>query len=114
MQGTLPRPGVWELGETGMDFVPDDEKRGREQVLWEDVDSVECDIFRERVRSFDVLTTTGTSVTLVAEDSVGVLRTIAAHVGREKIVDINARAREASSESPLRHLGAWFHGRGAR
>lgn len=90
LQGPLPRPGVWELGEKGIDFVPEDPARGRNQVRWEDVDEVRCDIVREHVRSLTVEIVTGERVVMIAADSLGVLRTIAAHVGRDRLIDVNA------------------------
>ena len=90
LQGPLPRPGVWELGEKGIDFVPEDPARGRVQVEWADVDEVRCDIVREHVRSLTVETNTGERLVMIAADSLGALRAIAAHVGRDRLVDVNA------------------------
>ena len=90
LQGPLPRPGTWELGETGIDSLPEDPARGRTQVRREDVDEVRCDIVREHARSLTVETVTGERAVMIAADSLGVLRTIAAHVGRDRLVDVNA------------------------
>ena len=78
------------LGEKGLDFVPEDPARGRVQVEWADVDEVRCDIVREHVRSLTVETKTGERVVMIAADSLGALRTIAAHVGRDRLIDVNA------------------------
>ena len=58
-------------------------------MAWDDVELVSCDIFRGHVRTMDVHTSLGDVVTLTVDDDIEVLRTMAAHVGRDKVENVN-------------------------
>jgi hypothetical protein len=91
--GIIPRPGTFELGDAGLEFIPEDE-RGRVQVPWDAIVSVDVDLFRGCVRSMEIHASTGLVHVIVIDEDVAALRCMRDHIGREKIVDVNARARE--------------------
>lgn len=91
--GIIPRPGTFELGDAGLEFIPEDE-RGRVQVPWDAIVSVDADLFRGSVRTMEIHTNTGFAHVIAIDEDVAALRCMRDHIGREKIVDVNARARE--------------------
>lgn len=93
VSGIIPRPGTFELGDAGLEFIPEDGK-GRVQVFWDTIVSVDVDLFRGSVRTMEVHTSMGLVHAIVIDEDVAALRCIRDHIGREKIVDVNARARE--------------------
>jgi|GEM_PF-2111026 len=91
--GIIPKPGTFELGDVGLEFIPEDRK-GRVQVPWDVIVSVDVDLFRGSVRNMEIHTSTGLTHVIVIDEDVAALRCMRDHIGREKIVDVNARARE--------------------
>ena len=100
VNGFVPKPGTLFLGERGIEF------RGSaadytQRVAWEDVELVSCNIFRGHIQTMDVHTALGDVVTLTMEDDIEALRTIASHVGRDKIENVNEVAPEAPATGGL-------------
>ena len=93
VNGFGPKPGTLVLGERGIEFRGDSSDY-LQRVAWEDVELVSCDIFRGHVRTMDVHTALGDVVTLTVEDDIEALRAIAAHVGRDKVENVNEVAPE--------------------
>lgn len=87
VNGFVPKPGMLCLGERGLEFRG--ESTFAQRVAWDDVELVSCDIFRGHVRTMDVHTSLGDVVTLTVDDDIEVLRTMAAHVGRDKVENVN-------------------------
>lgn len=87
VNGFVPKPGTLYLGERGLEFRGD--SNFRQHVSWDEVVLVSCDIFRGHVRTMDVHTSLGDIITLTVDDDVEALRTMAAHVGREKVENVN-------------------------
>jgi hypothetical protein len=103
----LPKPGRLVLGADGLEFVAD-EGTVRERLAWDELAQVRCDIFRGRVRSIEIHDSTGRVTLYAADDGVNVLRAIAAHAGRDKIVSINDEAMQ--TPGLLDRLRAWYSG----
>ena len=100
VNGFVPKPGTLYLGERGIEF------RGSaadyiQRVAWEDVELVSCDIFRGHIQTMDVHTALGDVVTLTIDDDIEALRAIAAHVGRDKIENVNEVAPEEPTAGGL-------------
>lgn len=87
VNGFVPKPGMLYLGEGGLEFRG--ESTFAQRVAWDDVELVSCDIFRGHVRTMDVHTSLGDVVTLTVDDDIEALRTMAAHVGRDKVENVN-------------------------
>ena len=87
VNGFVPKPGMLYLGEMGLEFRG--ESTFAQRVSWDDVELVSCDIFRGHVRTMDVHTSLGDVVTLTVDDDIEALRTMAAHVGRDKVENVN-------------------------
>ncbi|QOY60128.1 hypothetical protein [Thermophilibacter immobilis] len=103
----LPKPGTLVLDADGLEFIAD-EGAMHERLAWGELAQVRCDIFRGRIRSIEFHDATGRVTLYAADDGVGVLRAIAAHAGRDKIVSINDEAMQAPSL--LNRLRAWRGG----
>ena len=87
VNGFVRKPRSLYLGERGLEFRG--ESTFAQRVAWDDVELVSCDIFRGHVRTMDVHTSLGDVVTLTVDDDIEVLRTMAAHVGRDKVENVN-------------------------
>lgn len=87
VNGFVPKPGRLYLGERGLEFRG--ESTFAQRVAWDDVELVSCDIFRGHVRTMDVHTSLGDVITLTVDDDIEALRTMAAHVGRDKVENVN-------------------------
>lgn len=87
VNGFVPKPGTLYLGERGLEFLG--ESSFAQRVTWDDVELVSCDIFRGHVRTMDVHTALGDVITLTVDDDIEALRAIAAHVGRDKVENVN-------------------------
>ena len=87
VNGFVPKPGMLSLGERGLEFRG--ESTFAQRVAWDDVELVSCDIFRGHVRTMDVHTSLGDVLTLTVDDDIEALRTMAAHVGRDKVENVN-------------------------
>lgn len=87
VNGFVPKPGMLYLGERGLEFRG--ESTFAQRVSWDDVELVSCDIFRGHVRTMDVHTSLGDVLTLTVDDDIEALRTMAAHVGRDKVENVN-------------------------
>lgn len=87
VNGFVPKLGMLYLGERGLEFRG--ESTFAQRVSWDDVELVSCDIFRGHVRTMDVHTSLGDVVTLTVDDDIEALRTMAAHVGRDKVENVN-------------------------
>ncbi len=92
----LPKPGTLVLGAHGLEFIAD-EGTTHERLTWDEMTQIRCDIFRGHVRSIEIHAATGRVTLYTADDGAGVLRSIAAHIGRDKIVSINDEAMRAPS-----------------
>lgn len=99
VNGFVPKPGTLNLGERGLEFHG--ESTFAQRVAWDDVELVSCDIFRGRVRTMDVHTSLGDVLTLTVDDDVEALRTMAAHVGRDKVENVNEVAPVEQPSSGL-------------
>lgn len=99
LNNILPKPGTLFLGESGMEYVPDEGATGV-RVRWSELECMHCDIFRRRVRSLEVHVDDGRVVVFSVADGVEALRVIAAHVGREKLVSVNDEARQQAMARP--------------
>lgn len=99
VNGFVPKPGTLNLGERGLEFRG--ESTFAQRVAWDDVELVSCDIFRGRVRTMDVHTSLGDVLTLTVDDDVEALRTMAAHVGRDKVENVNEVAPVEQPSSGL-------------
>lgn len=71
--GIIPRPGTFELGDAGLEFIPEDE-RGRVQVPWDAIVSVDVDLFRGSVRTMEIHTSTGRAHVIVIDEDVRTTR----------------------------------------
>lgn len=102
LHGFLPKPGELTVGERGLEFVS---SAGdiHEQITWDQLSTVVCDIFRGSVRSFELHRVDGQVTTLMATEDIAVLRSMAAHLGRENIINANEPRHEGASDarSPL-------------
>ncbi len=87
VNGFVPKPGTLYLGERGIEFRGD--STFAQRVAWDDVELVSCDIFRSHVRTMDVHTSLGDILTLTVDDDIEALRAMAAHVGRDKVENVN-------------------------
>lgn len=95
VNNVLPKPGTLTVGSDGLEYRSD-EGNARERLAWDELVVARVDIFRSRVRSLELHDADGRVTTFAVDDGVAVLRGIAAHAGREKIVSVNEEARRAA------------------
>lgn len=100
VNGFVPKPGTLYLGECGLEFRGDAGDFAK-RAPWDEIELVSCDIFRGHVQTMDVHTSLGDVITLTIDDDIAALRAIAAHVGRDKVENVNEVAPEEHPEGGL-------------
>lgn len=109
--GIMPKPGVLQCGDAGIEFRGSDGSR-KFRAAWEEVTLVDVDIFRGDIRELAVHTDDGQVVTLIPEDGEALVRAMGAHLGREAFVsanspaDVDAKEAEAAGPSLVQKLRA--------
>lgn len=95
LHGFLPKPCKLTVGEKGLELVS---SAGdiHEQITWDQLSTVVCDIFRGSVRSFELHRADGRVTTLMAAEDIAVLRSMATHLGRENIINANESRHEGA------------------
>lgn len=100
--GIMPKPGAVLCGNAGIEFETSEGVR-QLRVAWDEIVSVEADIFRGDVRELEVHTDTGQVVTLIPEDGAALVKAMGAHLDRDVFTSPNeAAAAEPSLLDKLR------------
>lgn len=100
--GIMPKPGTILCGDAGIEFETIDGVR-QLRVAWDEITSVEADIFRGDVRELEVHTDAGQVHTLIPEDGAALVKAMGAHLDRDVFTSPNeAAAAEPSLLQKLR------------
>ncbi|WP_154053613.1 DUF956 family protein [Olsenella uli] len=99
--GVMPKPGALLCGDAGIEFETRDGVR-QLRVAWDEITSVEADIFRGDIRELAVHTDSGQILTLIPEDGAALVKAMGAHLDREVFTSPNEEA--ATGPSPLQKL----------
>ena len=99
--GIMPKPGALLCGDAGIEFEACDGVR-QSRVAWDEIVSVEVDIFRGDVRELAVHADSGQVLTLIPEDGATLVKTMGAHLDREVFISLNEVA--AAGPNPLQKL----------
>lgn len=92
----MPKPGAVLCGDAGIEFETSEGVR-QLRVAWDEITSVEADIFRGDVRELEVHTDTGQVVTLIPEDGAELVKAMGAHLDRDIFTSPNEAAAAAPS-----------------
>lgn len=93
--GVMPKPGAVLCGNAGIEFETTEGVR-QLRVSWDEIVSVEADVFRGDVRELEVHTDTGQVVTLIPEDGAALVKAMGAHLDR----DVFSSPNEAAAAEP--------------
>ena len=93
--GIMPKPGAVLCGNAGIEFETCDGVR-QLRVSWDEIVSVEADVFRGDVRELEVHTDAGQVVTLIPEDGAALVKAMGAHLDR----DVFTSPNEAATAEP--------------
>lgn len=100
--GIMPKPGAILCGDAGIEFETTDGVR-QLRVTWDEITSVEADIFRGDVRELEVHTDAGQVHTLIPEYGAALVKAMGAHLDRDVFTSPNeAAAAEPSLLQKLR------------
>ena len=99
--GIMPKPGALLCGDVGIEFESRDGVR-QPCVAWDEIVSVEADIFRGDVRELAVHADSGQVLTLIPADGAALVKAMGAHLDREVFSSPNEAA--TAEPSPLQKL----------
>lgn len=99
--GIMSKPGALLCGDSGIEFETCDGVR-QLRVAWDEITSVEADIFRGDIRELALHTDSGQVLTLIPEDGAALVKAMGVHLDRDIFTSPNEEA--ASGPSPLQKL----------